>query len=224
MNLHGSVREAQNTIVRTYLELEQRFNENGLIRESWNAMAHDVFQQIQSLNALPQSFWNQLKADQASLSAAITESIKQQSIEIKDDRSLKGCFDLAFRVETPAILKIYVPLIRKLRENLSAPALDFYIMVKAHLARITRVTESFSGDPVSVQRAHLLLQTFEKEVQEPHIEVLIPATAARSKEKPKKSSKIKAKTLPSKKPAKILRHRAKPLVKKVSIARRRARR
>ena len=60
MNLHGSIKDLQNNIVQLYLKLEHRFSENVLIRELWSAMGHDVSQQIQSLNALPQSFWNQL--------------------------------------------------------------------------------------------------------------------------------------------------------------------
>ncbi len=64
MNLHGSIKDLQNKTVQLYLKLEHRFSENGLIRELWSAMANDVSQQIRSLNALPPSFWNQLKKDQ----------------------------------------------------------------------------------------------------------------------------------------------------------------
>jgi hypothetical protein len=106
-------------------------------------------------------------------------------------------------------------------------------MVKAHLARITRVTQSFSGDPAIVQRANALLQAFEREVQEPHIVVLEPdkkqkkgnaAHSAMHKEAAKKPHKAPKKAQPLAKPAKILRRMPKPLVKKVSITRRRAHR
>ena len=229
MNLHGSIKELQNTIVQLYVKLEQRFSENHLISELWSAMAHDVSQQILSLNALPQSFWNELKKDRDGLSIEASESARHQSIDIEEDQSLGNCFDHALRIEEPTIMKVYAPLIRKLRENLTAPALDFYIMVKAHLARISRVTESFSGDPVVIQRSNSLLQAFEKEVQEPHIEIRIPkkkkAHAIQTihrKAPVKKPRKAAGKTRPIAKRAKILHSRAKPLVKKVGLQRRRA--
>jgi hypothetical protein len=231
MNLHGSIRELQNTIVQLYLNLEHRFSENSLIRELWRAMAHDVSQQISSLNALPQSFWNQLKQDQDGFSIEVPESAKQQNVENEEDQSLRICFERALNVEEPAILKVYIPLIRRLRENLTAPALEFYIMVKAHLARIVRVTESFSGNPAIIQRSSLLLQAFEKEVQEPRVEAVIPAKKKKTKavrvsqhkEPVKKSRKVVQRGALQKR-ATILRSRAKHLVKKVGIQRRRARR
>ena len=230
MNLHGSIRTLQNRIAHLYIQLEQRFSENMLIRELWSSMAHDVSQQIQSLNALPQSFWNQLKKEPDPELTSSIEAAAGQNIANEEDPSLKGCFIDVLRVEEPAILKVYAPLIRKLRENSSAPALDFYIMVKAHLARITRVTQSFAGDPDIIQKAHNLLQSFEKEVQEPPIEIRVPdkkkkkaARSAKHRDSAKKIRKPQAKARPLAKPSKILRRRPKPLVKKVSISRRRAR-
>jgi hypothetical protein len=231
MNLPGSIKDLQNTIVQLYLKLEQRFSENQLIRELWGAMAHDISQQIRSLNALPQSFWNQLKKDQDGISIEAAESIREQNIDIKEDQSLGLCFDHALRLEEPTILKVYVPVIRLLRENLTAPSLDFYIVVKAHLARITRMIESYSGDPVVIQRSNSLLQTFEKEVQEPRIEVRgseahkAPAGQTTQRKEPmKKSRKAVGKAHPLAKRTKILHSRTKPLVKKVGLQRRRARR
>ena len=231
MNLHGSIKELQNTIVQLYLKSEHRFSENLLIRELWSTMAHDVSLQISSMNALPNSFWSQLKQDGDGLSAAFADNIRHQHFENEEDASLRNCFERALQFEEPTILKIYVPLIRKLRENLTAPALDFYIMVKAHLARIVRVTESYSGDPVIIQRANLLLQNFEKEVQEPaHIVVMEPAKKKGHAAHPIENKKP-AKIIP--KPVKrtgalqkrtILHTRPKRLVKKVSLPRRRARR
>jgi hypothetical protein len=232
MNLHGSISELQNTIVQLYLKLEHRFSENSIIRELWSAMAHDVSQQINSLNALPHSFWNQLKQDQDGFSIEVPESAKHQNVENEEDLSLRSCLEHALNVEEPAILKVYIPLIRGLRENLTAPALEFYIMVKAHLARIARVTESFSGNPAIIQRSRLLLQAFEKEVQEPRVESVIPAKKKKTnavyisqrKEPAKKSRKVVQRAGALKKNATILRSRAKHLVKKVGIQRRRARR
>ena len=233
MNLHGSIKELQNKIFQLYLKLADRFSENGLIRELWGAMAHDIEQQVRSLNALPQSFWNQLKKDQDLALAGAAESARNQSIENEEDQSLKGRFGSALCIEEPTILKVYAPLIRRIREDSTAPALDFYIVVKAHLARITRVTQSFSGDPAIIQRANALLQSFEREVQEPHVVVPEPAKkkkngkaelSAKHKAAVKKSHKAAKKARPLAKPAKMLHRRPKPLVKKVNIARRRARR
>jgi hypothetical protein len=232
MNLHGSIKELQNTIVQLYLNSEQRFSENSLIRELWSTMAHDVSLQISSMNALPHSFWNQLKQENGGLSAEISDGIRHQHVENKEDLSLKRCFEHVLQFEEPTILKIYVPLIRRLRKNLTEPALDFYIMVKAHLARIVRVTQSFSGDPVIIQRANLLLQIFEKEVQvQPHVEVVARARKkaravhppVKSKETAKKPQKA-AKAGKIQKRAAILHNHPKRLVKKVSLQRRRARR
>jgi hypothetical protein len=230
MNLQGSIKDLQNTIAGLYLKLEQRFSENQLISELWGAMAHDVSQQILSLNALPKAFWNQLKKDKDGSRIEEVESVRRQYIDIEEDLSLASCFDLSLRLEEPTILTVYVPLIRRLRENLTAPALDFYILVKSHLARITRVTESYSGNPLAIQRSNSLLQAFEKEVQEPHIEIRITGKKkahagqiTRRKEK-KKVRKASAKAHLLAKRAKILHRRTKPLVKNVGLQRRRARR
>jgi hypothetical protein len=231
MNLHGSIKELQNKIVQLYLKSEHRFSENSLIRDLWSTMAHDVSLQISSMNELPHSFWSQLKQEKDGLSVEASESIRHQNIENEEDPSLKRCFEHALQFEEPTILKIYVPLIRKLRENLTGPAVDFYIIVKSHLARIVRVTESFSGDPVIIQRANLLLQIFEKEVQEPlHIPVVAHAKnkvhapqPSESKDLAKKSRKAVKQTGALQKLT-ILHPHPKHLVKKVSLQRRRARR
>lgn len=169
MNPHSSITDLQKRVVQLYLKFEQRFRENALIRELWNTMAHDVSQQVLSLKALPPSFWKKMKADEdGSLEAGIQDA-SMQANENKEDISLLGCFELTVQIEEPTILKVYVPIIRSLRKNLKNPSLDFYIMVKAHLARIVRVIESFSGDPIIIQRSNMLMQSFEKEIQEPKI-------------------------------------------------------
>ena len=174
MNLHGSIKDLQNKIVQLYLKLEHRFSENGLIRELWGGMANDVSLQIRSLNALPPSFWNQLKKDQNLPLIAAAEGASRQIIEIKEDQSLMDCFSMALCLEEPAILKVYAPLIRRLRENSTAPALDFYIVVKAHLARIMRVTQSFSGDPASSNAPTLCCKLLKKRFRNPTLNFAIP--------------------------------------------------
>ena len=232
MNLHGSIKDLQSKLAKLYLKLEQHFSENSLILDLWSAMANDVTQQAQDLNALPQSFWNQLKKEHNLGLIEVIDGFPKQTIEIEEDLSLRGCFNSALLLEEPTITKVYAPLIRRMRKNLTAPSLDFYIAVKAHIARITRATRSFSGDPIIIQQSNSLLQSFEKEVQEPHIEVLKSSkkkkVSAKKIAKPQKSArkslKIRAKARPLAKPTKILHRRSKPLVKKVRIASRRARR
>jgi hypothetical protein len=229
MNLHGSITEIQNTIAHQYLQLEHRFKENRIIRELWLAMANDVSLQISSSKALSPSFWTHLKNDpDRSLEAAIQDA-SHQSIEKIEDLPLRGYFEFMLKLEEPIILKIYAPIIRSLRENYTNKALDFYIMVKAHLARIVRVTQSFSGDPLVIYRANLLLQNFEKEVQEPQHKVTPSQkkTPTVQHAQPKKSAakfpKAVKKAHPLAKHTQI-HHSPKPLVKKVDLPRRRAHR
>ncbi len=235
MNLHGSITELQDRISKLYLKHEQQFSENSLIRDLWSAMAKDVAQQTSSLDALPVPFWNELKKGQDGLFEAIQAARQSQIIENKEDLSLRGCFAKTLSIEEPTILKVYVPIIRKLRENWTDHALDFYIMVKAHLARIVRITASYSGDPLLMQRSNVLLTNFEREVQEPHIAILPsinhiraakPAAPAKTSQKTKARHAAKA---PKKahspiKHAKIRAGRSKSIAAKVSLRRRRARR
>jgi hypothetical protein len=233
MNLHGSITELQNAIVQLYHKLQQRFIENRMISELWSAMANDISQQVSSLNVLPSSFWNRLKNERDGLVKAVGSGVHPQFSEKAADLSLRSCIELSLHIEEPIILKTYVPIIRSMRENQANQSLDFYIMVKAHLARIARITQSFSGDPLVIQRSNLLLQSFEKEVQEPQ------ATAARKLPAAvyhiSSASKIKHKAKPTRPIAKRISRplakrslsrpgRTKPLVKKVEIRRRRVQR
>lgn len=230
MNLQGSITENQNSIYRLYLKLEKRFTENTLIRELWNSMAQDLTQQIGSLKKFPTSFWTQKKKNPEGLPEAVHQAHSDQSIDIDEVISLKLCFALALEFEEPTILKVYVPIIRSLRKDWTVASLDFYILVKSHLARIVRATESFSGDPILIQRANLLLQGFEKEVQEPEITVIVSEKKSISKnakqiKKPvSKNKKLPKAARPLAKHAKPTHSRTKPLAKKIDIRRRRAHR
>jgi hypothetical protein len=239
MNLHGSITEVLNTLVQLYLKFEKRFNENALIRDLWSGMARDVLQQIAGLKSLPSSFWLQLNKDQDGRMETDIKNARLQITEKPEDLSLKQCFETTIRFEEPTILKIYVPIIRSLRKNGTNTALDFYIIVKAHLARITRVTESFSGDPIAIQRSNLLQQSFEQEVQRPQ-EIIKPAEKEKKQQTvqstpmpegtSKKATKKQASKKPSSKIAAILaKHatihnsRTKSLVKNVGLQRKSSR-
>ncbi len=236
MNLRGSITELQDRISKLYLKHKQQFSENILIRDLWSAMAKDVDRQTSSLEALPVSFWNQLKNSQDGLCEAIQTARQSQIIENKEDFSLRACFAETLSIEEPTILKVYVPIIRKLRENWTDHALDFYIMVKAHLARIVRMTASYSGDPLLMQRSNLLLINFEREVQEPQIPIIPsarkihavrPAADAKIDQQKKKARQVAKPPKKAHSPikhAKIRTSRAKSLGTKMSLRRRRARR
>jgi hypothetical protein len=193
-------------------------------------MAQDVLQQIGSLKRFPSSFWVQKKKNPEELHEAVHQAHRHQTIDKSEVLSLKFCFSLSLDFEEPTILKVYVPIIRNLRKDWTNASLDFYILVKSHLARIVRATESFAGDPILIQRANLLLQGFEKEVQEPEITIIIPdkkSVLARSEQKKKLASKDKKPlkvSRPLTKHTKPSHSRAKPMAKKIEIPRRRARR
>jgi hypothetical protein len=230
MNLQGSIIERQNSTSQIYRKLEDRFLENSIIRALWNDMALDISKQINSLKVLPASCWNQLKKDSDSQFESSANVSNKQSHENSEVMSLKDCFNLTLQIEESMILSIYVPIIRNLRGNWSNSALDFYIIVKSHVARIVSAIESFSGDPVLIQRAHVLLEKFEKEVQE-HTAKLKPAakktpiTHAVHIDEPKETPRKPLKpSNPITKHAKNAHNRAKPLVKKAETARKRAQR
>jgi hypothetical protein len=230
MNLQGSIIEHQNSISQIYRKIEDRFLENSIIRAHWNNMALDISKQITSLKSLPPSFWNQFKKNQDSQFETINNIFDKQSHDIKEDMPLKVCLSLTLQIEETIIINIYAPIIRNLRGNWTKTALDFYIIVKAHVARIVSVIESFSGDSVLTQRAHVLLHKFEKEAQERAISAAptakktpIPHTIHDNKpkenpQKPTKSSSSIAKHAPNS------HNRAKPIAKKVEPARKRAQR
>ncbi|MBN2338634.1 MAG: hypothetical protein JXP48_08860 [Acidobacteria bacterium] len=202
-------------------------------------MESDIGQQIRSLKALPPSFWRQLKQAADAPKPSSLGKKKDHIFEKEDVISLQRSFEIALEAEEPVILEIYVPIIRNLRKNWTSESLDFYILVKAHLARIVRVTESFAGDPLLVQRANILLQGFEKEVQEreeelpPPVNRVFAGPAARKKTPAAKAPKKGVAKVPKKaaqaaaspkSPAKSHRKPSKAPAKKVDLQRRRARR
>ena len=222
MNLRGSIAEIQNILARFYLKLAERFQENILVRELWNAMAADVSQQVKSLNAFPESFWNQLRKDQEELFAAL-QSGKNQVPENKENIALRECFEQALRLEETVILKVYAPILRSSRENSTERPVEFYILVKTHLARISRAMEFYSGDPLVVQNSNLLREHFEREVQHGQPEKRVPPKPARDKKAGEKPKEAKHPHVLAQR-AKSHHDRSKPLVEKIDLHRRRAHR
>jgi hypothetical protein len=237
MSLKSAFAKVQKAGGQFYLKLAQLFEENPLIRETWVAMARDMELQAASLEGLPSRFWSMLKSDEEALLGAIRECPSPQAIEIKEDRSLHHCYIRSLDIEEPLILRAYVPVIRLLRTEWSDRALDFYIMVKSHMARISRIIQPFSIDPVLLQRVQNLQQRFEFEVQRPAIADVVPKqrgvrkkTSATSKviavaksRKGRVAARTAKRALPLAKRVQQIVKRGKPLVHKPEITRRRAR-
>ncbi len=236
MNLQGSIANLQNSSARLYVEIAQCFKENSLIRDIWLEMARDKEQQGASLKSLPPQFWSACKKREEGLSEALQSCRPLTQCSGSEEHSLRQCITKTLEFEEPVILKVYAPLIRQLRTEWTDRALDFYIMVKAHVARLLRVVLSFSGDPILVQRAGNLLQSFEKEVQTPASREVPAKNAALKKlplkkhpEQSRKASsrnaqlQAQSRSMVKGKRAQSAPPRSKPLVKNIELRRRRAR-
>ena len=227
MNLSGSIVERQNSLLQFYLNLAERFEENSIIRTLWLDMAGDVSQQIESIKALPPSFWNQLKNDPSGDIQSTVNNVPPPPVDVANI-SLRNAFENSLQLTEPVVLKIYARAVRLLRKDSTAPALNFYILVKSYVTKLVRTTDSFAGDPLLIRRAQMLLMGFEKEVQEPASEIkssapgkpqvnaldtgkAVAAAATKTTKKPPqnvktaelkpvKSTQAKIKTLPGKKP------------------------
>ncbi len=233
MSLLGALAKLQKRGSELYLQASQFFSENNLIRETWIEMSRDMEQQTASLKGLPGSFWSRSKLDETTLDAALELCSAPQVHKPWENEALRHCFSRTLDFEEPLILRTYVPLIRVLRTEWTDHALDFYIIVKAHVARLTRIVEPFSGDPVLTQRATHLMETFEREVQVPAMAALLHTraqakAAAHPKVQPKEKQAHAHQASSSMRPlsgrAKTLAKRPKTLVKKIELPRRRARR
>lgn len=228
--LRGSLAQLQREAARYYSRLQQRFEGNYLIGGMWAAMGHDLQVQTESLRKLPPSFWQSLTDHEKELTHAI-RMLPPPNVD-RQAGSLQWCLAQTIEIEEPIILKIYAPLARHLRRAWTELALDFYVMVKAHITRVAQSIQLFSGDPALSQRCALLLQSFEKEVQEPP-EVPPPPSKKRAKKvvaarrSVKRPAKRQARATVKKEPipsrVKIAK-RPEPLVQKLKLPRRRARR
>ena len=205
MNLTDAIGVHQNSLLQLYRKLEKRFAENSVIRTLWHDMAGDISSQIQSLAALPPSLWNEFKnASDDDFESAI----KNISLPLPDltDISLRDGFEISLQLTEPVVLKIYSRVVGSLRKNSTAQSLNFYMLVKTYITRLIRTTESFAGDPMLTNRAQMLLQRLEKEIQDSVRESKKPPNDAAPKpaktvaSKPSKAVPVsaKTKTLPGK--------------------------
>lgn len=236
MILKNSMERTQKSGAQLYRNLAQAFDSNQLIRDTWAAMARDLEQQVTSLLSLPPNLWKKLKDGAEPLLAALKSSIAAQSVERDGNVSLHSCFERTLNFEEPLILRAYVPIIRQLRGESTDRALEFYIMVKAHVTRVLRLIQPFEGDPSTLRRVIELQELFEREVQAPDPAFVLQtkrrfyvATAHRPETKKAPKPRISART--TKRPKKRLRlasrplaaKRGKPMVRKLELRRRRAR-
>jgi hypothetical protein len=230
--LRGSLSQLQRAVAKIYSQLQQRFEGNYLVSSVWAAMDHDLQVQVESLKKLPPSFWQSLKNQEKELARA-AELVHPANADWRSG-SLRSCLTRTIDLEEPIILKVYAPFIRRLRSEWTEHALDFYVMVKAHIARVAHSIQLFSGDPSLSLRCAVLLHSFEKEVQEPpEVEVArsirkkSAKKSAPAKPKTKKAALRRAQASAEKRPIgtldKIKKH-AKPMVQKIKLAPRRARR
>jgi len=216
MGLLGSITKVQNLGVQFYTELAQVFSANSLIRETWICMAQDLQQQVAGLQALPHSFWNQIKDEEDALLEATRACSDVRQGDTGQPATLGHSLSRSLDFEEPLILKIYVPLIRRLRTGGSGQVLDLYIMLKAHVSRLLQVVQSYSGDPASIQRVSSLFQSFEKGVQVPEEPVVHGHVAAHARN-PKKARQVQQKPRPARHSLPVgkrsIRKPRKPLIK-----------
>jgi len=230
LRLRSPLSKLEKAIARFYLQLQQRFEGNSLVSESWAAMGGDLQAQAESLKKLPSSFWQSLKRQEKELVRATGLILPGEAG--MPASSLQSCLVQVLDIEEPMILKVYAPLIRRLRAEWTDKALDFYVMVKAHIARLARVVQAYSGDPALSQRCAILFHDFEKVVQEPAAIEKAQKAPARKKSDAARHGRETAAARHSKSAVAKRRtrdfeplvKRAKPLVKKIEITRRRAHR
>ncbi len=230
MNLQGSLSKLLKTGSIFYRERARLFDHNPVIRDAWTLLAQDMEQQATGLRGLSASFWREIQALHPGLMDEIRACLA--SAPRKKDNgtiSLQDTLNRALSCEEPIILRVFVPVIRKLRVSWTGRALDFYVIVKAHVTHLDRLVRSYCGDPASHQRAATLLESFEKEVQRPEVvrteRTRRSSRSARNVRKSSKKPRIRS-LQPSRRKsgARRVRSVSKPVMRKVSLGRRRARR
>ncbi len=230
MNLQGSLSKLLKSGSIFYQERAKLFDHNPVIREAWVLLAQDMDQQAAGLRGLSTPFWKEIQALHPDLIHEVRACLASTPRKKTDGSvSLQDALNRALSCEEPVILRVFVPVIRKLRASWTGRALDFYVIVKAHVTHLNRLVRTYCGDPVSHRRAATLLESFEKDVQRPEVVKTAKARkssrSARSTRKSKKTLKIRS-LRPSRRKPSVTRVRSvsKPVVRKVSLGRRRARR
>jgi hypothetical protein len=194
-------------------------------------MGHDLLVQAESLKKLPSSFWHSLKKQEKELARQADLILSRYTR--KEVGTFQSCLARTLDWEEPIIIEVCAPIISRLRSNWTDFALDFYVMVKAHIARIARLIQTYSGDPYLSQRCAALLGNLEREIQGtvevdkvPANAVSKRATSARRSRKAVRGrlARIPARKRPAARPLRKMPEHAKRLIKKIEISRRRARR
>ncbi len=228
MSLRGVIARLQKAGADLYLSLAQQFSANDLIRETWISWSQDLQHQAASLEALSRLFWKCFEDAEKSMLESIDSRQIVRNVQQPLENHLNVSFERVLEYEEPLILKVYVPLIRRLRVSSTNQALDFYITVKAHVAKLPQVIQPFTGDPALVRRAIDLQINFEKEVQMP--EKVTPPVAKpvwAKKSRSRRSASQRAISVgrrsPLGQPAKQLLERTRPAARAVKLRQSRAR-
>ena len=195
MGLHASLAKMLRAGSRFYQERADCFVHNPVIREAWLLLAHDMQQQARSLESLPPDFWREFHSSEREIISNIEKCsfIKARGYPC-DTVPLQDSIVRTLSFEEPVILGIFAPLIRRLRLAWIERALDFYVMVKAHVARLTHLVRTYSSDPVLIQRGISLLGAFEQEVQKPAASAAKKVEAARRTTKRKPAAQVSKRT------------------------------
>jgi hypothetical protein len=233
--LSGKIRTAlvrlQQDRVNFYLKAAERFTSNPLIHDKWLSIAGGLDAQGGILKNLSPSFWKFLdEGEAASILEAARQAIGEKGVADSGQVTLREYFTRALELEEPTVTRVYAPIVRDLRVNWTARAMDLYVMVRSHLTQLTRLIEPFCGDPSLCRRCASLADRFEQEIQRPKVvEREMPGSKKARSGKPAKQARAAARTRRPAKPARasgargsrpqrLVKH-AKPLVRKMKIAR-----
>jgi hypothetical protein len=237
--LSGKIRTAlvrlQQERIRFYLNAAEKFTANPLIRDKWLAIAGGLDVQGAVLKNLSPSFWKFLNEDEAgSILEAAKQAVALKGPSDSGQVTLHEYLTRTLDLEEPTVTRVYAPIVRDLRANWTARAMDLYVMVRSHLTQLTRLIEPFCGDPSLCRRCSSLADRFDQEIQRSKVvEKEKPGSssaktgkaatksrpAARTK-RPGKSARVTSSR--GRRPQRLVKH-SKPLVRKMKIARRGAR-
>lgn len=236
MNLQGSLARFLKTGATFYKKRADCFSHNQIVRDVWLRLAEDMDTQASSLKKLSPAFWREFQPYQDDLIQNVPKGfpIKGNSRPC-ETVPLQESIGQSLLLEEPVVLRIYAPLVRKMRSAWSNRNLDFYVIVKSHVTGLMRLVQTYCGDPALIQRAVSLLENFEREAQEPEFVVVekvarkgrtrkraVVSAAARTQQRTARKPSRKAPRRPLASRPRPVPKRAKPLVRKIRISPRRA--